>query len=331
MHRKSTSQVKNKNSIWEFAQIFTCPKDKTVLKLTTPNNWSCNSCNRLYSLSEGVIRLIDEEDSFYEDAYHNQVHFLPRRESILYTWPLWLICNGYPWLVRKFVPHGSVTVELGCAGGMEYFGSRYNMIGVDISWKSLVRSCKSYALNVQADVTRGIPLGENSVDSVISSYFWEHISPSIKPKLLQECHRILRPNGKLVFLFDVQTSNPLIAPYQQAYPSIYQTLFLEGDGHIGYELPRINLEHFLKAGFEIVQYQCLEKTFFQSPSVFTKLSQFPVRMAFLYRIVETIMRTPLFYPYLFFVRLIDALTLRALPDDWGRIMIIVAQKKAHEE
>jgi hypothetical protein len=54
-----------------------------------------------------------------------------------HVWPLWLINSGYPWMVRHFVPPGATVVELGCAGGVRYFGQRYRMVGCDLSFSSL--------------------------------------------------------------------------------------------------------------------------------------------------------------------------------------------------
>jgi hypothetical protein len=127
-------------------------------------------------VEEGVARLLDRPDDFYDGAYENQVRFLPHSEKPWHVWPLWLINSGYAWTVRRFMPEGATVVELGCASGVRYFGKRYRMVGCDLSFSSL-RKLEMYECRVQADVGSCIPFPDHSVDPVVSAYFWEHISP----------------------------------------------------------------------------------------------------------------------------------------------------------
>ena len=196
-----------------------------------------------YQIDDGVICMLDEPDQFYEGAYENQVRFVPRSEKPWHVWPLWLINSGYPWMVRRHVAQGSTLVELGCAGGVRYFGKRYRAIGCDLSLSSLKR-LDMYECRVQADAATCIPLPDSSVDAVVSSYFWEHIPPQLKPAMLQECQRILRPGGKIIFLYDVETRNPLIRRYKAKSRKLYDKLFIEGDGHLGYQWPSENIDAF---------------------------------------------------------------------------------------
>ena len=215
----------------------------------------------------------DYPDDFYEGAYENKVFFLPHTERPWNVWPLWLINSGYVWTVRRFVPPGATVVELGCAGGVRYFGRRYRMVGCDLSLSSL-KKLEFYERRVQADATLCIPLPDKSVDAVVSSYFWEHITPLVKPKILQECQRILRPGGKVVFLYDVETENPLIRRFKSNNPPLYSKLFIEGDGHLGYQRPVENLAIFEEAGFRVVEHHGMEKTCLLSPSAYNKLAEF---------------------------------------------------------
>jgi ubiquinone/menaquinone biosynthesis C-methylase UbiE len=107
------------------------------------------------------------------------------------------------------VKSGSRVVELGRAGGVAWFGKECLMAGVDMSHQSLAIAAGKYKLCLKADNLRAIPDG--SIDAVISSYFWEHIAPNSKPALLDEIYRILRPDGRVVFVCDVATANPLIS------------------------------------------------------------------------------------------------------------------------
>jgi SAM-dependent methyltransferase len=304
-----------------------CPHDGQPL-LETESGFSCAECGRRFPNQGGVFCTLERPDDFYEGAYDNQTHFLPHGEEPWYVWPLWFITSGYLWTVRRFVPAGATVVELGCAGGVRYFGQRYRMIGCDVSLSSLAKAA-FYERRLQADATACIPLPDGSADAVVCSYFWEHIAPSVKPKILRECQRVLRPGGKLVFLYDVATENPLIRHYKhkQNGSGLYAKLFIEGDGHLGYQRPAENLATFEQAGFQVIEHHGLEKTWLQSPSAYTKLAQFKTRPARLLAWASRLGEKPFFYPYTVLVRVVDALVCRWLPLDWARIDLVVCEKK----
>jgi SAM-dependent methyltransferase len=300
-----------------------CPHDRHVLS-ENESGLFCEGCGRQYPIQDGVICTLVRPDDFYEGAYENQVHFLPRSEKPRYAWPLWLINSGYLWTVRHYVPPYATVVELGCAGGVRYFGQRYRMVGCDLSFSSL-RKIEFYERRIQADAAVCIPLPDNSVDAVVSSYFWEHIPPSVKPNILRECRRILKPGGKIVFLYDVETENPLIRKYKQNNRLLYEKLFIEGDGHLGYLRPHENLVIFEEAGFRVIKHQGMEKTWLQSPSAYTKLAQFDSVGSRLLEWASRLGQRPFFYPYTVLMRLIDTLVCPWLPADWARIDLVVCK------
>ncbi len=49
----------------------------------------------------------------------------------------------------------------------------------------------------QHDITKGLPYEDNSFDGVYHSHVLEHLEPRDGEKLLDECFRVLRPNGVL--------------------------------------------------------------------------------------------------------------------------------------
>lgn len=302
-----------------------CPKDKRNLS-QGESMASCPNCGQIYPVKDGVVCVLNQRDTFYEGAYENKVSFLPRSERIIDAWPIWLINSGYLWAVRKYIPAGSVVVELGCAGGVRYFGQRYRMIGCDLSFSSLKKT-EFYEGLIQADATENIPLPDNSVDAVVSSYFFEHIAPAVKPRMLAEIVRILKPAGKLVFLYDVETNNPLIKHYKQIDPQRYSQLFLEGDGHVGYQLPLKNMEIFKASGFDVASHEGFEKTFFQSPAAYEKLSRFASFLKPLFVLGSKLGAQPFFYLYTLFIRLLDCIVCPWLPSDWARMDLIVCVKK----
>ena len=305
-----------------------CPHDRTALQ-EVDNGFKCKNCGRNYLTEDGVVRLLEQQDEFYEGAYENQVRFLPRSEKPWHIWPLWLINSGYPWIVRRHVSQGATVLELGCASGVNYFGQRYHMVGCDLSLSSL-KKLGMYQRRLQADAAKCIPLPDSSVDAIVSSYFWEHIPPAVKPDILQECQRILRPGGKIIFLYDVETGNPLIRRYKAKSQTLYDKLFIEGDGHLGYQWPQENIDAFRAAGFRVLEHRGMEKSWLQSPSVYNKLAQFDDRARPLLTWLSGFGRQPWFYPYTAFLRLVDTIVCPWLPIRWARIDLVVSEKKKEE-
>lgn len=301
-----------------------CPQDKAPLH-GIGGGLRCRSCGENYPVEDGVVRLLERTDEFYEGAYETQVRFLPRSERPWHIWPLWLINSGYPWMVRRHVQPGAIVVELGCAGGVHYLGQRYRMVGCDLSLSSL-KKLEMYKCRVQADAGLCIPLPDASVDAVVSSYFWEHIPPALKPAILLECQRILRPGGKIIFLYDVETRNPLIRRYKASAPGLYSKLFIEGDGHLGYQWPGENIDTFKAAGFRLLAHKGMEKSWLQSPSAYVKLAQFGGAAQRLLGWLSGLGRQPWFYPYTALMRVVDTAVCPWLPADWARIDLVVAQK-----
>ncbi len=326
---KKTRKLRGKRPVSESMKEISiiCPRDGASLLSDNAMLYRCPACHRDYPVESGVLRLLDKEDEFYEGTYEGQVKFLPRSERPWHIWPLWLINSGYLWQVRRHVSEGGVVVELGCAGGVRYFGKRYRMIGCDLSLLGLRKLKGVYNQLVQADVSAGIPLPDQSVDAVVSSFFWEHIPPDIKPRILSECTRILRPGGRMIFLYDVETANPLIYHYKQANPALYNHLFIDGDGHFGYQCPADNLALFRAAGFRVLEHRGMEKTWFQSASTYSKLAEFESSAQWLFAWTKVFYRPPWFYLYTVLMRLIDTTVCPLLPKDYARIDLVILEKE----
>lgn len=104
-------------------------------------------------------------------------------------------------------PDASAFLDCGCGGGHEWdltlsdamkkeIGLRYT----GLEWSaSAVESAKARGLNVvQADLNKVLPVDSASQDCVIAYSVLEHL---LMPcHFLTECHRVLRPGGRLVIL-----------------------------------------------------------------------------------------------------------------------------------
>lgn len=279
-----------------------------------------------YPIIDNVVLFLEKPDDFYEGAYMNRIKFLPKTSFFLENLPLWLISNGYLWEVRRSFKKGSQLLELGCASGVDYFGSRFNMIGLDLSFQSL-KGLHNYKMGLQADATK-LPLPDASVDGVISSYFWEHIPPPVKELMLQEFKRVLKPGGKIVFLYDVTTNNTVVNLIKKNDINRYNELFLDGDGHFGYETPIENKARFIKAGYKVITHFGMERTCLQSNSVFEKLRHLNGFAGFVGKLGYAISAGRIKgYLYTFFVRLTDETWGRLLGISKSRIIISVLQVK----
>lgn len=303
-----------------------CPHDMHSLS-ETATELLCVECGRQFPVKDGVICTLDTLNDFYEGTYEHEMQFIPRSERPWHAWPLWLVNSGYLWNVRRYVPPGSTVIELGCAGGVRYFGRRYRMVGCDFSLQSLNKA-SSYERRIQADLSLRIPMAKGSVDAVVSSYFWEHISPEVKPHLLSEVRRVLRPGGVLVFLYDVETQNPLIRRYKEKAPQLYKRLFIDGDGHWGYQRPAENMKMFEGAGFRVVKHQGMEKSWILSASVYSKLIQFDMFGKTMLKYAIHLGEKPLFYCYSGLMRIVDTMVCPWLPESWARVDLVVCEKRA---
>ncbi|MEY4965972.1 MAG: hypothetical protein RL274_1555 [Pseudomonadota bacterium] len=144
-----------------------------------------------------------------------------------------------------------------------------------------------------------------SIDAVISSYFWEHMAPADKPLILAEIRRVLKPGGKIIFVFDVATKNPLITWMRRTRPELYQALFIDSDGHLGYETADENDALIRKHGFRITRSLPMERTPLQSASVYSKLADWPGPLRLVGRGLSILNRQPLLHLYTALLRLID--------------------------
>lgn len=300
-----------------------CPRDRTVLRLGM-SSAVCHNCGRSYAVTDGVLCLLEAPDAFYEGAYLSQVRYRPRSERWLHRWPLWLLNGGYVWRVRSWLRQGSAVVELGCGGGVAYFADRYHMTGIDLSFASLKAVAPLYDQTIQADATVCVPLPSRSVDAVISACFWEHLKHEEKLRVLAECRRVLRPGGKVVFLYDVQTGHPWIARLAASHPELYRTAFLEKDGHVGYATIEENRAIMQQEGFEVLAEYGIETTLL-SASALEKIREWPGASGVVARIGSRLAHGPLFHVFNASLRAVDDTIGRIVPVRWSRMVIHVLQ------
>ncbi len=301
-----------------------CPRDRTPLRRDA-DAFACARCGERFPVEHGVARFLPEADAFYEGRYLNTPRFVPRRDAGPLAWPLWLMNSGYVWAVRRRIPARARVLEIGCAAGLVYFAGRYRMIGLDLSFASLARVAPLYEACLQADA-RAIPLPDASLDGVISSFVWEHFPPAVKPPVLAECARVLRPGGALVFLYDVENENPLYRRMKRRDPALYREILIDREGHAGWQTPAENRALFDEAGFEIRDDRGQEKLFV-SPAMYDKVANWPGGLRRIARLGLRFRYGPAFHAYNAGLRAFDETLGRLLPDAWSRVRVTACRKR----
>jgi SAM-dependent methyltransferase len=303
-----------------------CPSDRAEL-LPAPDAHTCGRCGQRYPVEAGVVRFLAKEDAFYEEKYlaDNTVRWVPRHDRWPHALPLWLMKCGYVWAVRRHVPAGATVLEMGCASGVQYFSERYRAIALDLSAASLARIADLYAGCLQADLTSCIPLPDASVDAVVSSFVWEHIRPADKPAALAELRRVLRPGGKLVFLYDVDERHPLYRRMQAADPALFQEVLIEREGHAGWQNSADNAAAFEAGGFRVLEHRGKEKLLI-GPAMYNKVAEWPGRFRTWASAGLRFEYGWRFHAYNALSRALDESVGRWLPQSWSRVMVSVCER-----
>ena len=280
--------------------------------------------------TEFFYDFLQQDHNFYEGAYVNSINYSPSNFTFISRFIFWVARSGYVHHVIKFIPKNSTVLELGCGGGVKFFGKFYQIIGMDLSSKSLQNASLDYQITIRGNALKSLPFPDNSLDGVISSFFWEHIDNQGKKFIFKEIHRVLKPKGKLVFLFDVETENPLIMRYKNIDQALYKKTFIDIDDHVGYTTPRENIQIASDCGFDELKCYYNEKTIFQEYSVNTKLlnwkNVFPISR-FLLKINKFISGHKFIGKiYILFLRILD-IFFGFLPNSWCRTMTMVLEKR----
>jgi hypothetical protein len=145
--------------------------------------------------------------------------------------------------------------------------------------------------------------------------------------MLKEFNRVLKPGGKVIMVYDVETKNPLLSLLKRDDIKKYEELFLEGDFHIGYETLEENKEKFERNQFKVLKHFGLERTFFQSTSVYYKLGTLNTWYGKFSKVMCRINSTRLTeYFNILTMRILDVTIGRFINPKKSRIAISVIQK-----
>lgn len=87
------------------------------------------------------------------------------------------------WSRVRVAGRDPVALDIGCGGAKQYDSN----LGLDL--------CVAPGVDVQADLAASLPIADGSVDTIYAVHVLEHLIDFLA--LVDECHRVLRPNGTL--------------------------------------------------------------------------------------------------------------------------------------
>lgn len=108
----------------------------------------------------------------------------------------------------KSISKGSRILEVGFGDGylLKRLKDQYEMHGADIS-SDIINNLSSKLQNVQfkeISVDGSLPYPDNYFDGFIASEVLEHMTDDELVKVVEEIHRILKPNGKAILTFPAE-------------------------------------------------------------------------------------------------------------------------------
>jgi 2-polyprenyl-3-methyl-5-hydroxy-6-metoxy-1,4-benzoquinol methylase len=111
--------------------------------------------------------------------------------------------------LEQYLPLNGLTVDLGCGFGLFslYFAMRgpgRQLLSLDLNGKRIQMARRSAEILGVADRTEFIERNvvdhpfDHSADAIVTLDLLHHIPPAEVPRILQHCHRILKPGGILL-------------------------------------------------------------------------------------------------------------------------------------
>lgn len=145
----------------------------------------------------------------------------------------------------KFFPPPMKVLDLGVRNGYEVklMNKRgYDVIGTDIDneWIEYAHNVKKR--NVIYDDIMNTKLTKNSFDAIFGRHVLEHVEPT--EKFLEICHGLLKPRGKIFFIFPLEPRERKHKKHPVRYPKIddfreiirdvkFETLYIGYSKHLG--------------------------------------------------------------------------------------------------
>ena len=236
---------------------FRCPRCRGGL--AREGEWlACMACAARYPLEGDVPDFAQGRDEFYEGRFVESMSDTiggerwsrtPIGAAVNAVWRWVSISARRQRFIRRFVAKGSGRIlDLACGGGTQALVGAGEITGVDLSWASVWQARRSYEAAACADA-KSLPFADEAFDVVFSSDFFGHVPEGSKDAVFEEIRRCLRPGGRVVFIAETDSRNPLTAAVKRQ-ADLYQQKFIEEiGGHYGLELPSALDARLRRLGF----------------------------------------------------------------------------------
>lgn len=158
----------------------------------------------------------------------------------------WCVENGYD---GKNQPK---LLDIGCYNGRlwtfmkslfvftEYYGIDYQQKYIDMAW---TKQSDKFQLK-QHDITSGLPYDDEMFDIMVSSEVFEHIEDHNYPYIMQELYRILRPGGRMVLGFPMNTKDTEFHTPEKEHKI----------GHVNFPVHEDFIDLGTNSGFNFIKY-----------------------------------------------------------------------------
>lgn len=222
---------------------------------TSEHALSCAGCGHKFPVVEGIPDFMEgvrhEFDESFSERHHQavvtQTEFSARRRLAQY-----FSDDSFSTNLRfhdKVMRTPGSVLDVGCGAGDIQYTKRGITVGIDPAFANL-RKARTIYPQVARSTARRLPFAEAAFDYVTTTDVLEHIAPSEKDAVLTEMARVLKPGGRMVHIFPVDSLHPF-QRFAKRHPDLHQKHFVDDDGHVGYEMARDVLPRFERAGLRV--------------------------------------------------------------------------------
>ncbi|HZR26242.1 MAG TPA: class I SAM-dependent methyltransferase [Vicinamibacterales bacterium] len=170
--------------------------------------------------------------------------------------------------IARIVPAGAAVIEIGCGGGSKFLGSRFDMLGVEVSARSSQRAASAYASVIQATAER-LPVRDGVADAIVSSCVLEHFADDVIESSMGEMARVLKPGGVMVHFLDLDNDGPFYR-WAKRQPW-HHAVFVTQKGHFGLR-PLTTWRQLLNGhGFRPLRERMFNKSWLQDLTIWAAL------------------------------------------------------------
>lgn len=200
-----TGDIRRKIRDNRLIEILQCSNCHALLK-NNRNELLCTNCNAKIPVIDGIPR-------FYKTTRKNVMEFDEVSIRTINNWTGWRRKN-YDYFMKKLEGINKSSVILDIGAGTSPFSALFE------PFTTFKVDFEPYrGIDFLTDLNKPLPVANSSFDIVIMSNLLEHIPEPLI--LLKECHRILKPDGKLIM-----TVPFLIKVHQAPYDFLRYTEFM---------------------------------------------------------------------------------------------------------